>query len=168
MLNTPFLSFVFVALTLISSITDARRLYRRECGFTWPAIDGDTCATMAQDWAMYEDIFRAINPRVSCSQFVSGKEFCVEWVGPKPSVPVVTLAPGLTAPPSTILVTETSSARPSKPAVPSPYRMESLRTVSLAELKLASIVSTLTQQLHRSDMVPRQRRRYLPKDSRLL
>ena len=118
----PLYHFLLTALALTSTVADARRIYRRDCKFTWPAIDGDTCSSMARDWAIDEQLFRAINPGIDCAKLDSNKEYCVEWDGPAPSPPALTSAPVPTAFSSTTLVTKTSSTPPSGPAPPSPVQ----------------------------------------------
>ncbi|KAF1362026.1 hypothetical protein EJ07DRAFT_153601 [Lizonia empirigonia] len=124
MLGSLFSSFVLVALAISPSVTDARRLQRRACNFTWPAIEGDTCATMARDWSKEEQVFKAMNPGVDCANLVVGKEYCVEWEGTLPTPPAITSAPVPSATPSsTTLVKKKSSVPPpSRPVAPSPVQ----------------------------------------------
>lgn len=134
MLGTLFSFVLLHALALASSVADARRLHRRACTFTWPAIDGDTCATMSRDWALGAGIFQTMNPGVDCAKLEPGKEYCIEWEGALPSAPAVTSAPSatpapvptsapvITKPSSTTLMTTTSVAPPGGPAAPSPVQ----------------------------------------------
>jgi hypothetical protein len=63
----------------------ATSLQRRDCKFTWPAYDGDTCSSLAEPWGITEAQFISYNPGVGCSSLVVGKEYCVEWAGALPS-----------------------------------------------------------------------------------
>jgi hypothetical protein len=117
-------SFFLAALTINSVVVDARRLHKRECSYTWPATDGDTCATISRDWLIDEKLFTAMNPGIDCSKLVPGQEYCVEWNGPPPTGPVVTPNPSSTSAKvsSTTMVTKTSSSVPDGPAAPSPIQ----------------------------------------------
>ncbi|KAF1360386.1 hypothetical protein EJ07DRAFT_116876, partial [Lizonia empirigonia] len=48
-----------------------------DCTITWPAIEGDTCASMARNWALKVDVFQAMNSTADCSKLVPGQEYCV-------------------------------------------------------------------------------------------
>jgi hypothetical protein len=126
MWNTSYLYFALTVVAVGSSVADARRLHKRECSFTWPATNGDTCATISRDWLIAEELFKAMNTGVDCSKLVPGQEYCVEWSGSLPTAPVISPTPTPTPTPpepsSTTLVTKTSSAAPSGPAVPSPIQ----------------------------------------------
>jgi len=119
---SSFSAILVAALALGSSVCEARRLSRRDCTITWPAIEGDTCASMARDWALEVDFFRAMNPTADCSKLVPGQEYCVDWEGTRPTAPAITSTTPPTVPSSTTLVTKTSSAPPSGPTGPSPVQ----------------------------------------------
>jgi hypothetical protein len=150
-------SLALAVLAVSPSFTDGRHLRKRDCEFTWPATDEDTCATMSRDWALDEASFQAMNPGVNCPKLVANKEYCVQWTGPLPTAPVVTPtptpAPTTTKPTSTTLATTTRSAVPGGPAVPSPVQSgvaancESSKSISIAFWKL-------TKCSHRSKLVP--------------
>ena len=46
---SSFSAILVAALALGSSVCKARRLSRRDCTITWPAIEGDTGASIARD-----------------------------------------------------------------------------------------------------------------------
>jgi hypothetical protein len=72
MWNTLSLCFALTALAISSSVADARLLHKRDCSSTWPATDGDTCATISRDWLIDEEVFKAMNPGAACSKLVPG------------------------------------------------------------------------------------------------
>lgn len=93
------------ACTLLSSI-EARRLYARDCSFQWPANEGDTCASIANNWSLSEADFISYNPGVNCGALEVGKEYCVEWEGTPPNQsPVPTSKPVATPTPRPIVST---------------------------------------------------------------
>jgi hypothetical protein len=125
MLSNPYSSIAWTILALGSSSTDGRKIYKRDCSFTWPATSGDTCATMSSDWRLDEATFKAMNPGVDCSNLVPDQEYCVEWDGTLPIPPAETSTPAPTSlvPSSTTLVTVTSSSTaPGGPVIPSPIQ----------------------------------------------
>lgn len=125
MLSISYPTLAVTILALSPSLTDGRRIYKRDCVFTWPATDEDTCGTMSRDWLLDESVFKAMNPGIDCSKLVPGQEYCVTWDGAISIPPIVTSTspPTSTKPSSTTLVTTTrSSSAPSGPALPSPVQ----------------------------------------------
>ncbi|KAH8692464.1 hypothetical protein GQ44DRAFT_719863 [Phaeosphaeriaceae sp. PMI808] len=119
----PISSLLLASITFNPSLANAQRLHRRECGVTWPATDGDTCTTMSRDWALDIELFRSMNPGADCAKLVPGQEYCVEWLGPKPSAPVITPITLPSKPSSTTLATRTRfSSAPIGPVAPSPVQ----------------------------------------------
>ena len=62
----------------------------RDCAFTWAAENGDSCQSMATSWGVTQAQFISYNPGVVCNTLVTGQEYCVEWTGTPPSLPVTT------------------------------------------------------------------------------
>jgi hypothetical protein len=162
---SSFSAILLSTLALSSSVCEARRLSRRACTITWPAIDGDTCASMARDWALDVDYFRAMNPTADCSKLVHGQEYCVDWEGTKPTAPAITTTVPPTVPSSTTLVTKTSSAPPTGPTGPSPVQ-EGI--TANCKLLANQIDCSSNVEPHRPAILSRQRRRYVPEDCRLI
>jgi hypothetical protein len=81
----------------------ARDLNPRDCSFTWSAIQGDTCKSMADAWSITEAQFVSFNPGVECSSLIVGVDYCVEWQGKLSSL-------------STSLAPPTPTQRPLTPA----------------------------------------------------
>ncbi|KAH8692484.1 hypothetical protein GQ44DRAFT_719839 [Phaeosphaeriaceae sp. PMI808] len=79
--------FIGIAALLAGSDVQASKLYARDCSFTWPAYEGDTCETMANNWSISEAEFLSYNPGAVCSALEAGKEYCVEWSGTPPNGP---------------------------------------------------------------------------------
>jgi hypothetical protein len=80
---------IFVGLVALIAESDARslRLHARDCSFTWPAYDGDTCESMANAWSISEADFVRYNPGVNCVALEPAKDYCVEWTGAPPNGP---------------------------------------------------------------------------------
>lgn len=66
----------------------ARGLSRRavQCYFEIPAAGGDTCEGLASSWGISVDLFKQINPGVTCPDLEPGRSYCVvgEWT-PEPT-----------------------------------------------------------------------------------
>ena len=76
--------FILGLIALFDASVVAHVLRPRDCSFTWPAYDGDTCKSMADTWSISEAQFISYNPGVDCFALVIGKEYCVEWQGNLP------------------------------------------------------------------------------------
>lgn len=97
----------------------AHILRPRDCSFTWRAISGDTCASMANAWSISEAQFISFNPGVDCAALVVGKEYCLEWQGTPPPLPSSQSPTSVPKPTSTTFKTSTTPA-PTGPVAPSP------------------------------------------------
>lgn len=83
------MSLKIIALTLLLAPASQARgpspawpLARRDCTFTVPASEGDTCASLADFWGLDLAQFQSYNPGVSCAgTLVAGQEYCIEWDG---------------------------------------------------------------------------------------
>ena len=126
MIGSPALMGIYALLA--ASEATGRKLQARDCSITWPAYDGDTCATFADDWSISEAEFLSYNPGAVCSALEVGKEYCVEWTGtppplpetPKPTptpTPVVTPTPTTL---STVTSPKTTSAPPAATCASTP------------------------------------------------
>lgn len=106
---------LWMSTAILVGNVNARALRPRDCSFTWPAYAGDDCRSMASSWSISEAEFISFNPGVDCSNLVVGTEYCVEWAGPKPSLP----PPPPPASTTTSAVPSTTT-RPGGPEPPSP------------------------------------------------
>lgn len=75
-------------IVLLSANASARKLHARACSLTWPANDGDTCANFVDNWGISEAQFLSYNPGTVCPSLEAGKEYCVEWSGTPPNLPM--------------------------------------------------------------------------------
>lgn len=63
-----------------------------------PAIGDDTCASMARDWALEVDFFRAMSPLADYSKFVLGQVYRLGWEATGHVVAAATSATSPTVP----------------------------------------------------------------------
>jgi cell division septation protein DedD len=107
------------------------KLQARDCSLTWPAYDGDNCATFADNWSISEAQFLSFNPGAVCSALEVGKEYCIEWSGTPPPLPVkptptptpvVTPTPATTTKPTQAPVA-TCASTPAGVVTPSPIQV---------------------------------------------
>ena len=133
---------------LASSESTGHNLQKRDCSITFPAYEGDTCASMADSWSISEAQFLSFNPGAVCSALEVGKEYCVEWSGTPPALPEPTKTSSTPTPTptptpttlSTVTSTKITTTAPvaicaSTPAgvvTPSPIQV---RTNLIAELR---------------------------------
>ncbi|KAL2160292.1 hypothetical protein VTH06DRAFT_1465 [Thermothelomyces fergusii] len=110
-------------LAQISAREHSRRAVN--CYFHTPAWSGDTCESMASDWALTLDLFIKLNPGVTCPDLEPGKEYCVlgEWT-PDPTSTSTSSPPPQTTTSQTSTSTSsstpiTSSSTPITSAAPS-------------------------------------------------
>ncbi|KAH8699391.1 hypothetical protein GQ44DRAFT_764720 [Phaeosphaeriaceae sp. PMI808] len=113
--------FIEIIALLSKSTVHARVLHARDCSFKWPAQEGDTCATFANNWSISEADFKSYNPGVNCAALEVGKEYCVEWSGTppnQPSTPVSTPTPSATSTPKVTITRTTTSAVTTRSSTP--------------------------------------------------
>lgn len=123
-----------------ASCINARVLRPRDCSFTWPAKQGDTCRSLAEEWSITEAEFISFNPGAPCSSLVANTEYCVEWQGDLPvtsqPTPTKTIQSSSTSSRFTLLppvitwefpasewhASTTTTKPPSGPATPTPVQ----------------------------------------------
>ncbi|KAH6699844.1 hypothetical protein BKA61DRAFT_582696 [Leptodontidium sp. MPI-SDFR-AT-0119] len=114
------MQFLLRIVTLLSaaSVGTATSVVRRDCSFKWVAEKGNTCLSMATDWGLTQTVFINYNPGVVCPTLLVGTEYCVEWTGAAPPVPISSAKPTTTSSTtiSSKIITSSTTTEPSGPS----------------------------------------------------
>jgi hypothetical protein len=107
----------FLGLLAVHAAAERARVGHAEagCNDAEAAVGGDTCAIFANAWLISEEVLKALNPGIDCSQpLVEGKTYCIE--SDKPTSPTGKSTTLTTTPPVKTTAAPTKTTQPSKPS----------------------------------------------------